>query len=555
MTAWQYSPYAVALVLGGLISLGITGYCLRYMRRHGRNYLVASVAVSTFANTIWNGAAMVKLLSTDLGVKLLFYQVELVVVSLYPAIMVVIAVAYVGWDRLITRRRLLVLLSVPLAAIGLVITNPDDVLITNARLVDFYGQVGFVHDFTPLFLLLVAWVATTVFVAGLIIGYGAFTNVVPTKPAALVILAVWLPLVISFVIFFGTDVDSTGLNVTQAGNNLAYLLLAAVIFRYRLFDLTPFGRSRAVDMMDDGYVLLNAAGVVVDTNAAADRLLADGGRTPITGHPFSGMLPAETQLGAASNVATFCIGDRDIEARHSEVTGRTVADGTVVVLRDVTVLKNRERELERQNTQLDRFASAVSHDLRNPLSVAKGYADLAAETGDERAFRVLGRAHDRMDAMIDELLTLARASTIVTDPEAVDVAAFARTVWETTDTDGVRFSTEITPDATVDADPTLLRHILENLFRNAADHNERPLTVSVGLLTDDDTTIGIYVEDDGTGISAEARETIFEHGYTTDKDGTGFGLSIVKAFVDAHGWEILVTEGTSGGARFEIRTV
>ena len=64
---------------------------------------------------------------------------------------------------------------------------------------------------------------------------------------------------------------------------------------------------------------------------------------------------------------------------------------------------------------------------------------------------------------------------------------------------------------------------------------------------------GIFVEDDGTGIGPEQRDTVFEYGMST-ADSSGFGLAIVRTVVEAHGWEITLTESDSGGARFEIRT-
>ena len=84
---------------------------------------------------------------------------------------------------------------------------------------------------------------------------------------------------------------------------------------------------------------------------------------------------------------------------------------------------------------------------------------------------------------------------------------------------------------------------------------------SIGLLALDrlaqvgETDAGFYVEDDGPGIPADEREAIFDAGYSTRADGTGFGLSIVQRVVEAHEWEIAVTDGNEGGARFEITGV
>jgi signal transduction histidine kinase len=120
---------------------------------------------------------------------------------------------------------------------------------------------------------------------------------------------------------------------------------------------------------------------------------------------------------------------------------------------------------------------------------------------------------------------------------------------------------QVPEDATLLADTDRLRHVFENLFRNAVDHNDPPLTVRVGLLdasekpTDDGQYSGFFIEDDGNGIPEDEYDDIFSHGYTTNSDGTGFGLSIVEDVVEAHDWTISIAESHEGGARFEITGV
>jgi signal transduction histidine kinase len=89
--------------------------------------------------------------------------------------------------------------------------------------------------------------------------------------------------------------------------------------------------------------------------------------------------------------------------------------------------------------------------------------------------------------------------------------------------------------------------LFENLFRNAVNHGGGEVTVTVAEIAD-----GFYVADDGAGIPDEERDDIFEAGYSTADDGTGFGLAIVKEIVEAHSWEIRVTDSETGGTRFEI---
>ena len=76
------------------------------------------------------------------------------------------------------------------------------------------------------------------------------------------------------------------------------------------------------------------------------------------------------------------------------------------------------------------------------------------------------------------------------------------------------------------------------------------MTVTIGEVEG-----GFYVEDDGAGIPAVERERVFEAGYSTSDDGTGFGLKIVADAARSQGWDLAVTEGTDGGARFEMTRV
>jgi PAS domain S-box-containing protein len=220
--------------------------------------------------------------------------------------------------------------------------------------------------------------------------------------------------------------------------------------------------------------------------------------------------------------------------------------GSVGILRDATREQQQREELIRQNERLDEFTSIVSHDLRTPLQNAKTATEMARTTGDETHFDSIEREHERMDQMIDELLTLAKEGESVTETEAVDIATLAAEAWGPF---GCPEDTLEVPNTeiTVAGDRSRLLRLFENLLRNADEHCDSPVTVSIGQTTD-----GFYVADDGPGVDEMDCEQIFEPGYTTATDGTGFGLTIVKRIADAHGWQISISDSTSGGVRFNF---
>jgi PAS domain S-box-containing protein len=227
-----------------------------------------------------------------------------------------------------------------------------------------------------------------------------------------------------------------------------------------------------------------------------------------------------------------------------------VNDGEITrligITRNVTERVERERQLRQQNERLEEFSSVVSHDLRNPLNVAQGRATLLAEQVESDHLDPLVRALDRMEAIVEDTLTLARQGDTISETESITLTDLVGKCWGTVDTEDANI--KIIDRTTFQGDPDRLRHVFENLFRNAVEHGGSDVTVRVGCHDEQ----GIYVEDDGPGIPVEKRDEVFEPGHSSARGGTGFGLTIVKRIVEAHGWELSVTDGTDGGARFEI---
>lgn len=205
---------------------------------------------------------------------------------------------------------------------------------------------------------------------------------------------------------------------------------------------------------------------------------------------------------------------------------------------------------------VDHVASVVSHDLRNPLDVARARLRAGREFGEAEHFDHVEQAHDRMERIIQDVLTLARGEDVVDPDKRVDLGDVARQAWETVETNGATLSVEDELPTAL-ADPDRISRLFENLFRNAVEHGKTDggsVTVTVGRIEADETD-GLYVADNGPGVSTEHRADIFKPGYSTDDHGTGLGLAIVARISELHGWDISVTDSEDGGARFEMAGV
>jgi signal transduction histidine kinase len=243
--------------------------------------------------------------------------------------------------------------------------------------------------------------------------------------------------------------------------------------------------------------------------------------------------PVPRHLPAAARVTTL------------RSDGATI--GALVSLRRIGTRKAYERQLEQQNERLEEFASIVAHDLRNPLSVAEGRLEIASEECDSAHLESVDDALDRMWNIIEDTLTLARQGHHVGEKERVRFPKFVRQCWGTVSTSEATL--EVEDEMTIRADADRLRNLFENLFRNAVEHAGDEVTIHVGAIED-----GFFLEDDGPGIPPADRARVFDLGYSTAADGTGYGLAIVKWITEAHGWEVAVAD-SDGGARFEFTGV
>ncbi len=223
-------------------------------------------------------------------------------------------------------------------------------------------------------------------------------------------------------------------------------------------------------------------------------------------------------------------------------------EGFVVNSREISERKQREQRVEEERDRLDKFAGTVSHDLRNPLTVAKGRLELAQGACESEHLEVVARAQSRMEELIEDVLSLARAGETISETEPVELGPLVETCWETVETGQAELAVE--SETTVCADENQLKQLLENVLRNTVEHGPDDVTSRIGDLPE-----GFYVEDDGPGIPSEDRSAVLDPGYSTAEAGTGFGLSIVRDVAEAHGWSVTVTASADGGARFEFSGV
>lgn len=218
--------------------------------------------------------------------------------------------------------------------------------------------------------------------------------------------------------------------------------------------------------------------------------------------------------------------------------------GLVGLTRDITEHKEREQASRRQHELLAKVALVAAHELRNELQVASGRLELVNDN-DRPRLEEVAKSQQRLSNIIDKVVGLASAERTDNQCESVWLSRLSREVWNTFDSGTATLT--VVEDVRFDADSESMSLFLQALFKNAVEHGGCDVTVAVGAVEG-----GLYVADDGTGIDVQPRDRVFDAGYTTEPDGTGFGLYVARSIVDDHGWRISLTESDDGGARFEV---
>jgi signal transduction histidine kinase len=505
------------------------------------------------ALTFWLLAITAGGLATDRRTMLVLASVALAGLSLTVAFLFVFALRYAGHDDVLAGRTALVLLVHPLLVGFLAITN-------DGTGISFLG-VGGHHliyesvergayananvEWADGFWVHTAYAYLLTLASTVLVLQTTFaSNDTYRFQSATVVVAILVPWVSNVLDLFVAGVGG----LLPLGFGASAILLTVSVRRYELSNVAPVTRRVVMEAVADGVLVVDADGRIVDLNDRARSLLELSGDA--LGADARGVLPPA--LDEFADPQTAPTRQRvSHDGRTLDVETTPFGDengGRVFVLRDVTEQHAYREELERKTERLDRFASVVSHDLRNPLSVAKGYADIAEETGDPDAFDRIHSAHDRMDSLIEDVLLMAREGETSTDPEPVGLADVADRAWTTVDTDDATLDVA-DPDAALEADPDRVVQLFENLFRNSVEHGDADVTVTVVALDD-----GFAVADDGAGIDPDVDDDLFDTGVTGD-GGTGLGLAIVDRIASAHGWTVTATESDDGGARFEFHGV
>ncbi len=351
-----------------------------------------------------------------------------------------------------------------------------------------------------------------------------------------------------------------------------------IVQNYYLVDRT-LGQIRTytenvVDSMADGLISLDKTGLIVTLNRQAADIL-DVAAEELKGKAIATVLDGDAEL-LAGLAKGHLIRDREIEVAGQKggslplsISAAPLRDeaghemGRVLLLRDLREIRELKEKVRRSEhlASLGRLAAGVAHEIRNPLSSIRGFAQFflnrfRGQKEEEEYAAVMVKEVDRLNRVITELLDFANPRQLRREPcslaEVMDYALKVlslelekkKVVVEKLYEDGLPL---------VPADQEQLSQAFLNLLLNSLEAVAEDGKIVIGLSRDPRRDrINITLADNGRGIPPEDRERIFEPFFSTKSKGTGLGLAIVHKIVEMHGGEIRAENRPNGGTVFQV---
>jgi len=539
--AWTLSPVALVVFGSGLIALVVAIAALRRRPDSMAGPLVAMmVGVVT-----WAVPHAISLGFADLESVLLWQRLTYPGAAVAPVAYLVVALAYTGHDRWLSRRTYAALLIVPAMTVVVVWTAPyHDLFWRSPSIVEVTSVSVLVFDRGPWYWVTLTYLYGVSGVGVLLFATRALrSGPIYSKQAGLMFVGGVVPLVTNVVTVFvlpGPVIDLTTPALAVTG-----ITFALALFYLDLLSVRPVARDQLVEELDDGVVVIGPDGRVRDFNQTAELLIEDIAiDTPVEEILPDGTLPDRGEIAVEIDGRERLFRTRSTTL--SEEGGRS--DGRIIHFNEVTDIVEREQRISVLNRVL-------RHNIRNELNVAAGHLDVMSdrvsdrdreniETATKSVQRVITLAEKARN--LERTLRQREADRAVSASEAVErVVADAREQFD----DAVIEFEPPDDDAEIRVvEGSFFEMALAELLENGVVHNDREhprVTVTVDPRQE---AVNIRVADDGPGIPEAEWAALRTHGETDLEHMSGLGLWLVTWTVSLSGGDITFAENDPRGS-------
>ena len=584
MQTFQFTPYAYPLAIAALLAALLAFYMWERRSTSGAK----PAAVLLLALSVWSIGYSLEFMGADLATKIFWAKIQYFGIVTLPVGLLMFALVFSGKSAWITTPRLAVLMVIPVATLVLALSNELHQLIWadwslgtigDTFVLNLEHGLGFWIYITYTYILLA--ISTILIFRASARSSGIYRGQMASLLVG--IAAPWLGNIISLSGVFPLPIDLTPFAFMITG-----LAIAWSVYKHQLLNIAPVGLETVIQSMNDAVFILDTRNNIVDANPASRKALSLTSEE-IVGRNVREVFKDQSDLidlyENAINIREEIAVGTDSQKEFYEISISPLTDhqdkilGRAVILHDISDRKKAENAMMMARDQAleasrvkSQFLARIGHELRTPLGVIRGYADLLKEPAygalSEQQIKAVNEIIDstqRVSDMVSELLDEARlaAGAVELEIKPFTPKLLLKDVQEKlsilAQKKGLTLKSTLEPELPdkLHGDPVRINQMITNLTSNSIKFTKEG-EVNIRFYLRSKNKWAMEVSDTGPGIPKEAQKDIFEPFRQADGSiarkygGTGLGLSIVKHLTNMMDGKIEVKSKVGEGSTFTI---
>lgn len=570
----HFNLYAIILLASGTAA-GMVGFVL-LQRRHSA---IVWFSVMMLTSAVWAIAYAFELASATVEQMLFWIDFEYIGVAFLPSIWIMFILHFIQKKKWITPLNVTLAFSIPIITMLMVLTNEYHHLHYISTKIDPSGP------FPMLVLETGPWYTVHTVFFYFLMALGMFLlarhfrqfDKFYRNQTIIILAGAFIPWITNFMYLLGIR-PHHHIDLTPYAFILTALVIAFGLTRYRLFDIVPFAREKLIENLNEGMLVLDEHGRIIDLNSTMQKFLGSYS-TELIGNKLPEVLSTHTVIqhlllreGHHRTEIQLSNGNEyEVSATRLQDTRKNFA-GTLLVFWDITsrkktteLLKAQAQELQELNELKNQMFSIIAHDLKSPMAGLNSLLKLAeTDAFSEQELKdiipLLSRNVDNTSILLNNLLNWARSQLA---GEHIDPELFALNdivkrniglLEKRAAEKDVRIKNECAAETMLYADRDMIDLVLRNLISNAIKFCDRGDSITIRSEIQDNITI-VQVIDTGIGMDEQTQTKLFQlmafsKPGTKNEKGTGLGLKLCKDFIEKNNGTLAVLSKTGEGSTF-----
>lgn len=579
---FTFNSYAITLIFCGIITL-----IFSYHLFGKKGEAVRLFGFMMLSNAIWSLGYGLELASNTLSLMRFFVNIEYLGITTLPVTWFLFCLNLSGKECWYKKPlNLAALLGTSLVTVILVWTNEYHHLQYRSIKADNTGP------FPMLILEPGIWYRCFTIYFYLLLGLGSYLILKTFSKAEpmyrrqnyTIFFAALIPWVVNLAYLLGfRPLDN--LDLTPFAFIVAISLIAVAIYRFKLFDILPVAREKVLDLIQDGYLVLDGQGRIIDCNTAFKKYLSDQQKNKIIGSSLDALFPGQTdflqflkyrnsgkiEIKVELNQASFEL-EADIMYLHENQLNN---EATVIKFQDLTAIKQealksqlQTEELKKLNNLKDKIFSIIAHDLRGPLvNLSEVLKMINTDMITIEEFKELSPKLSRdilyTTDLLENILHWSRSQLKGYGINKVHFDLRNMILNEvnyhlpSATIKHIRILHDVFPGLIVYADMLMIQIVIRNILNNSIKFCNEGCEITINAVYQTNHQMMICIEDNGQGMSEEALSLLSTgNGISTrgtmNEKGTGLGLVICKDFMERNNGTMNVTSIQGKGTNFNL---